>query len=609
MRYRVLYAGLALFTSTFASGVSAQQHPATRARAAGSAGGRFEVSFPASLSSAPVTGRLFVCISPSMEVEPPVFGITSTSTAPCLKAYQSARTRTGRVPFYARDVDALKPGEVTIVDAGPATDGYPIPSLKDLPPGDYYVQAIMNVYTEFHRADGHTIWAHMDQWEGQRWAYAPDNLISTGTPTKVHLDPAKGFDVKIELTSKIPPIEAPADTKWVKHIKMQSPMLTKFWGHPIYVGAIVLLPKGYDENPTQYYPAVYQQSHFGLEPAFGFHTEMTNGDRVAIERRKNAKTQYDKAALSAGGERETGYEFYQAWNSDNFPRMIAVTLQHPTPYFDDSYAVNSANSGPYGDAILQELIPEIEKRFRLIPKGYARVLTGGSTGGWESIALQLYHPDFFGGTWTLFPDPIDFRHYQLTNIYQDDNAFLMPNGGFHKPERPMQQNVDGQTVATMRQISMMEHASGTHGRSAAQIDVWSATYGPVGADGYPRQLWDMKTGKIDREVAFYMRDHGYDLRDYAEKNWPTIGKSLVGKIHIYTGDMDNFFLAYAVYHMQDFLESTKDPYYAGEIMFGRPMKGHGWQPWTSAQLIKIMADHIAKNAPAGETTNWRPTTN
>ena len=109
--------------------------------------------------------------------------------------------------------------------------------------------------------------------------------------------------------------------------------------------------------------------------------------------------------------RETGYEFYQSWTSDNFPRMIAVTFQHPTPYFDDSYAVNSVNNGPYGDALVKEMIPYLESHFRMIPKTYARVLTGGSTGGWESMAVQVFYPDFFGGTWTLYPDPMDFRRY------------------------------------------------------------------------------------------------------------------------------------------------------------------------------------------------------
>src|SRR6202043_214203 len=124
----------------------------------------------------------------------------------------------------------------------------------------------------------------------------------------------------------------------------------------------------------------------------------------------------------------SGPDLYQRWTLAGFPRMIVVTFQHPTVYFDDSYAVNSANNGPYGDAIMNELIPYVESHFRIIKKPYARVLTGGSTGGWESLALQLFHPDFFGGTWTLCPDPVDFRRYQLVDIYKDENAFVIGPG-------------------------------------------------------------------------------------------------------------------------------------------------------------------------------------
>jgi hypothetical protein len=311
-------------------------------------------------------------------------------------------------------------------------------------------------------------------------------------------------------------------------------------------------------------------------------------------------------AFTGNGKKESGYEFYKSWTSNTLPRMIIVTFQHPTPYFDDSYAVNSANNGPYGDAIMRELIPYVESHFRIIKKPYARVLSGGSTGGWESLALQLYHPEFFGGTWTFFPDPIDFRRYQLTDAYADSNAFVVPNAAPGAPERMMQQSPEAQPVAAMRSIAQMELASGTHGRSAAQLDIWNATYGPVGDDGYPRQLFDFRTGVIDHTVSTYMRDHGYDLRYYAEQNWPRIGPQLVGKLHILTGDMDDFYLAPAVYMMEDFLSATKNPYYAGDFRYGRPMKGHGWQPMTNADLLREMAAQIAKDAPAGEpTASWR----
>ena len=534
---------------------------------------KFEVSFPASVSAQPITGRVFVAITRSKAPEPRLQVGFWGDTA----------------PFFGVDVDRLKPEEAAVIDVG--TLGYPVRSLEEIPAGDYYVQALLNVYTEFHRSDGHVIWAHMDHWEGQQFNRSPGNFYSE--VKLVHLDSKAGYNVKLILTKVIPPVEVPPDTPWVKRVKIQSKLLTQFWGHPMYLGATVLLPRGYDTHPNAYYPVVYEQGHFSLGAPFRFTTE----DRPRDERTLRFLKDYNL---------ETGYQFYQAWNSDNFPRMIAVTFQHPTPYFDDSYAVNSVNNGPYGDAIMTELIPYLEEHFRIIRKPYARVLTGGSTGGWESLALQVYHPDFFGGTWTLYPDPIDFRRYQLTNIYEDDNAFFEPGHQWLQAERYMDRATTGQPEVTTRDFSRLEAVLGSKGKSGLQLEIWEAAYGPVGEDGYPTPLWDKLTGKIDHAVANYMRDHGYDLRYYIETNWPKIGPQLVGKLHLYCGDMDNYYLNLAVYLLEDFLKNTKDPFYGGSFEYGRPMKGHGWQSMTQENLIRTMADAISKNGPAGEDTSaWK----
>ncbi len=321
---------------------------------------------------------------------------------------------------------------------------------------------------------------------------------------------------------------------------------------------------------TERYPVIYSQGHFGLGAPFGF------SDRQ-----------------SASGNQRGGYEFYQQWTSNDFPRVIAVTFQHPTPYFDDSYAVNSANDGPYGDALFQELIPFLEEHFRMSRDPHQRTLTGGSTGGWESLALQVYHPDFFNGTWTFFPDPVDFRRYQLVNIYQDESAFEVPGYEYAIPERPMMRTPDGQMLETMRGMSELEEVLGSHGRSAQQFEAWEAVYGPVGADGYPRPLWDKTTGKIDREVANYMRDHGYDLREYMQRNWAKLGPQLKGKLHIYCGDMDSFYLNVAVYLLEDFLKTTDS---SATFEYGRPMKPHGWHPMSNAELVKMMAAQMQNGA-------------
>ena len=538
----------------------------------------FEISFPESVTGEPLTGRVFAMIAETDDLKPRLqigWGFPTT--------------------FLGVDVEELRPNEVALIDS--TTLGYPVRGLDELPAGDYFVQGLFSIYTEFHRSDGHVIWAPMDQWEGQQFHRSPGNLISS--VRKIRLDPKTGYRVRLNLTEKIPSVVVPPDTKWVKRLKLKSKLLSNFWGHPIYLGAIVLLPRGYDEEPERYYPVVYQQGHFSLEAPFGF----TTGDSPLTE----------QAHLRLRGQ-QPGYQLYRAWSSDDFPKMIAVTFQHPTPYFDDSYAVNSANNGPYGDAIMTELIPHVEESFRIIREPYARVLTGRSTGGWESLALQIYHPEFFGGTWTFAPDPVDFRRYGLSDIYYDENAFFVsddearrrdplwlvrPGQRWLPQERPFGRAPDGQTMMTMRDFSHLDAVRGSKSRAGQQLSAWEAAYGPVGDDGYPRPLWDRFTGVIDREVAHYMRDNGYDLRHYLERNWSRIGPALVGKLRLYCGEMDNHYLNQGLYLLEDFLSKTQNPHYPGYFEYGRPEADHFWQPMSNSELLQEMAEHIHRNAGAG----------
>ncbi len=509
---------------------------------------RFEISFPASTHAEPLTGRMFLAFAHQDDPEPRL------------------QVRRYGVPFFGVDFENLKPGESVVIDG--ATLGYPFDSLGELPPGEYYVQAVLSKYTLFERADGHTVWMHNDQWEGQNWRRSPGNLTSD-----VHhltLEAGQGGTIRMETTHVLPPIEPPEDTRWVKRFKIQSEILTAFWGHPIYLGATVLLPRGYDEHPDVSYPTVYHHGHFSMRPPLRF---------------------------------QEGNDLYQAWMADDFPRFIAVTIQHPTPYFDDSYAVNSANNGPYGDAIHQELIPEIERRFRLIGEPYARVLTGGSTGGWEAFALQVFYPDFYGGAWAFAPDPLDFRNVEGINIYEDNNAFYKQYDWYNVPITNTRDHETGAVRLTSKQRNTMELVNGTRGRSGQQLDIWSAVFGPVGEDGYFKPLFDKHTGAMDPEVAQYWKDN-YDLRHLLERDWATLGPKLVGKLHVIAGRMDNFFLNFGVYHMEDFLESTTDPYYAGSFTYG-PRGGHGWRPYGYDELLRIMADHIIQNAPTQtDTQRW-----
>jgi hypothetical protein len=539
-------------------------------------GPRFEIRFQPSLHSGPITGRVFVMISRDNGSEP---------------RFQAGAHYMG-CPFFGVDVDHLQPTSPVFIDN--RSPGYPLRSLRDLPDGNYYVQAFVNVYTQFHRADGHTIWAHMDQWEGQSMFSSPGNLFSA--VQNIHLD--SGSNVKLLVTKAIPAVVMPVDTAWVRHIKIQSELLTKFWGQPIYLGAVILLPRDYDRHTDVSYPVDYEQDHFSLSPPYHF--------------RENPPSASPGTTLAM--REAEGYQLFKDWSSAHFPRLVMVAFLHPTPYFDDSYAVNSANNGPYGDAIITELIPYIESHFRIIRQPYARVLSGGSTGGWESLALQVQHPDLFGGAWIYYPDPIDFRRWGLANIYNDDNIFYAPRAtatalgttDWQQVPRPWVRLPDGQLLVDFQQENQLEQVLGSKGRSGEQSAIWQAVYGPVGADGYPKPLWDASTGVIDHEVADYMRDHGYDLRFYMENNWTTLGPKLVGKLHFYVGDMDHYYLNLAVYLMEDFLKASQHPYFAGTFDYGRPLRGHGKRPNSTGTMLTQMADEITRNAAAGElTSSWR----
>ncbi len=529
---------------------------------------RVSLSFPTTARATPVTGRAFVFIARTDKPEPR------------LQAGAQRRSE----PFFGADVEGLAPGVTVVFD--PATPGFPLASLKDLPPGDYYVQGAILPYTKFARADGHTIWAHMDEWEGQRFNDAPGSLVSA--VQKVHIDGSA--NVSLTLGTVLPPVTRPADTEWVQRFTMKSKLASAFWNHDMPLGAVVLLPKGYAANSSRRYPVVYTVGHFSQRAPFGFTFEGCDTPEAPDAR----------AARLARSARETGCEFQQAWTTGKTPEFIAVFIQHPTPFYDDSYVLNSANNGPYGDAITKELIPEIDRRYRTVASAHARTLTGGSTGGWDVLALQVHYPDVFGGAWSLYPDQLDFRNYQFGNIYSDSNAFETRDKSWLPREIPSSRTPEGMTELTMRQENQAEAVIASKGRSGGQWDGWQAAWAPVGADGYPKPLWDKRTGVIDHAVADAMRTKGYDLRDYVERNWKTVGPKLVGKLHVAVGDMDNYFLNLGVYRFETFLESTKEPgkgpYYAGSFSYGRPLKPHGWQPWTNQELLRIMAAQVVKGA-------------
>jgi len=548
---------------------------------------KFAISFSPEQGAEPLDGRVLLMISKEDSREPR-FLINDGANAQ---------------QIFGIDVDQLAPGAEAIIQAGDF--GYPLRGLSEVPPGDYTIQALLHIYETFNRSDGHTVKLPMDRGEGQHWNRAPGNLYST--PRKVKIDPGSNEIIRMDLDKKIPPIPPPQDTKYIKHIKIQSERLTNFWGRPMHLGAVVLLPEGFDEHPEARYPLIVNHGHFP-HTLGGFREEPPDPDLEPVYSERFGLEGYNKI------QQEIAYQFYRDWTGPGFPRVLIMLVQHANPYYDDSYAVNSANLGPYGDAITYELIPHVEEVFRGIGEGWARFTYGGSTGGWEALAVQVLYPDQYNGCYAACPDPIDFRAYTLVNIYEDKNAYYLDEQWKRTP-RAGRRDWLGNVGATLEQMNHRELVLGTHSRSGDQWDIWEAVYSPAGEDGYPKRIWDKRTGEIDPEVAEYWRDN-YDLGYILQRDWKTLGPKLKGKIHIYCGDMDNYYLNNAVYLVEEILEKTKDPYYDGEVDYGDRAE-HCWNgdhdnPNAISRLryhqmfIPRAVERMLKTAPPGaDMKSWR----
>ncbi len=519
---------------------------AAEQRGAPQAGPRVEIVFSKDARAEPVTGMVYVAISRDNQRSP---------------IEQAAPTG---APLFSRFVEGLAPGTAATITS--EDRGHPIASLRDMPAGEYWMQPFVNVYTRFARADGKTVWLHNDQWEGQDWKRSPGNLI--GEPVKVAFDPKSSLPIRLVVRKAIPPVRPPADTDMVRRIRIQSDILTKWWGQPMFLGATVLLPKDYDRHPGVRYPVNYIQGHFSLAAPGGF---------------------------GRGGE------FDRLWLAADTPRFIYVTLQHPSPYYDDSYGVNSENNGPYGDAIIKELVPAVEGTFRAVKAPWARMLSGGSTGGWIAVAHQVLYPDFYGGSFASCPDSVDFSYLQIVDIYTDANAYYVDEG-WMKVERPNERRPDGNIESMMKDENHYELVVGDKSRSGGQWDIWEATYSPVGADGYPRRLWNKTTGEIDRTVAGQWKK--YDMLHILRTNWATLGPKIANKLHVYVGDMDSYYLNDAVEKLNDFLSKADNPKFAGEVVFQRRAP-HCWGP-RPAELLQKMSAQIEKVAPPGaDLRSWK----
>ena len=554
----------------------------------GGPGPSFAISFPAARSAARLDGRVILLLSRDFEREP--------------REHVEPNEPLSSPFIFGLNVEGLAAGQQAMLDE--RAFGWPAARLSQLPPGDYYVQAVLNRYETFRLADGRLLQLPPDRGEGQQWAHKPGNLYSA--PVRVHLDPAHPRQTAISLDKEIEAIAARTDTEFVRHIRVRSELLSKFWGRDVYLGAHVLVPKDFDKHPEAHYPLMVFHGHYP-EDISNFRTTPPDPD---------LKPDYSQRFHLAGYNRiqqQEGYAFYQKWVAADFPRFLVLEIEHANPYYDDSYAVNSANLGPYGDAINTELIPEVERRFRGIGAGWARFTYGGSTGGWEALATQVFYPDMYNGAFAACPDPIDFRAYTLINIYEDTNAYTL-KGEAATVERPAFRNYLGEVFTTQRDANYMELAQGDHGRSGGQYDIWAAVFGPVGRDGYPRPIFDKVTGEIDREVAAYWRDN-FDLAHIIERDWGSLAPKLRGKIHIYVGTGDNYYLTDSVYFAQERLEALRPPF-EGTIAYGDRAE-HCWNGDAKLpnaysrlhydyQYLPLILERIARTAPAGaDLRSWR----
>lgn len=399
-------------------------------------------------------------------------------------------------------------------------------TLANLPKGTYGVQVLWDQDTEESRIN------------------APGNLYS-----KKQLVTIDGNEnLELEISETIEP-RVVNEHPLVRYEEFKSEALSKFWNKPMYYKATVLLPKNYKEGDGKDYAMRYNVSGFG-----GRYTRI---NRLTSDN-----------------------DFMDWWNSDDAPNIITVFLDSDGP-FGDHYQMDSENSGPYGEALTTEFIPYLETKYRGKVDAKTRFVDGCSTGGWVSLGLQLYYPEVFNGCFSYSPDAIEFERYQLTNIYKDDNIYVNEYGY----ERPIMRSTLGEPMLSTRQFVYHENAlagSNTYVNSGGQIGSHTALYSPKGRDGLPKPLFDAVTGEIDHEVAKHWEK--YDFLKLVKNNWSTLGPKLQGKIYVWMGDMDNFYLNMATRSFAEYLETTENPKFDAVIEFSA-MEAHCTQ-YSNKKVLK-----------------------
>lgn len=411
-----------------------------------------------------------------------------------------------QVSVAAMDVPHLGPGQTLAVDA--ETLAFP-DAFSKLEPGEYAVQAVLDIDGDYNY--------------GGR---GPGDWVSDVATAKL----GGGAIPPLTLARALPgsnapswdlPADAPQETKddaaaaraHAEPLDFRSPALTAFWGRPIHLRGWVLLPPGYADDPARTYPTVY----------------FTHGFTGKL-----------KHLIAEAGS------VNKRMRDGRMPPMIWVFLDESGASGTHEFA-DSANNGPWGTALTAELIPDLEKRYRMDAKPSGRFLTGHSSGGWATLWLQVTYPKIFGGTWSTSPDPSDFGDFTGVDIYaKDANVYRKPDGSAVPLVRDK-----GEVKASFEQFAKLERVLGPYGGQMASFE-W--VFSPRGDDGRPMPLFDRNTGKVDPRVAAYWRDH-YDIAHKLRTQWPALKGDLDGKIHVIVGDADTFYLDGAARKLKATLES------------------------------------------------------
>lgn len=496
--------------------------------------------------------------------------------------------------IFGKDIYNFGPNS-TVTFSGGSSDntatgvyGWPNVSLSDIQPGTYSVQAFFSKYETVTRSDGSKVSLRFPCGDGGL------NVDGSGSLTTAAVDieitsSAQTLDL---VFSNVTAVEAFVgneiggcnqgnyeDTEFLKYVKIRSKRLSKFWNRDMYVGANILVPAGYDANDTNTrYPVIYNQGHWSADQ--GPYRYGTNANFTA------AWNSGIIPASSTTAERPT-------------PKFIVVTFRHEAPYYDDSYAVNTANLGPYGDAINEELIPHIEKNFRTIRAPYARVQDGGSTGGWESIANVVYRPDLFGVCFSSYPDSLDFHRHQDIELYTATNAYQRADGSYVPSIRTFV-NGTQEILATVAQENHWELTFGTSSRSFNQWDVWNAVFGVQGYNGYPLEPWDKVTGEIYPKAVAYWKP--FDLSDYIVTNFNSsrnLGAALAGRIFVYVGTWDDYFLNEGVMEFQKRTDAVGGLGWANITILPEKSHGGNYQSREIWDYLELVERWVKDHAPDG----------